>query len=157
MINVIFDAVSNLGVSLGGLLSTEHPVRRSSPEYLRYFLASCRLLVMSVAVDSNNYRPVTRDEFWTQDPLSMFLLPMEIPYIVLRSASATHVFTDVAYIQFQMSKPASSICLCGCYLLSLCTYMFPVGNNYIESSIRRLDYAKYDFSAVFFETTGLRP
>jgi hypothetical protein len=27
---------------------------------------------MSVAVDSNNYRPVTRDEFRTQDPLSMF-------------------------------------------------------------------------------------
>jgi hypothetical protein len=116
MINVIFDAVSNFGVSLGSLLSTEHPVRRSSPEYLRYFLASCRLLVMSVTVDSNNYRPVTRDEFRTQDPLSMFLLPMEIPYIVLRSVSATHVFTDVAYIQFQMSKSASSICSCGCYL-----------------------------------------
>jgi hypothetical protein len=107
-----------------------------------------------VAVDSNNCRPVTRDEFRTQDPLSMFLLPTEIPYIVLRSVSVTHVFTDVAYIQFQMSKSASSICFCGCSLFSLCTCVFPVGNNYVKRSIRRLDFAKYDLSAVFFETTG---
>jgi hypothetical protein len=73
--------------------------------------------VMSVAVDSNNCRPVTRDEFRTQDPLSMFLLPTEIPYIVLRSVSVTHVFTDVAYIQFQMSKSPSSLCLGACYLV----------------------------------------
>jgi hypothetical protein len=32
--------------------------------------------------------------------------------------------------------------------------VFPVGNNYNKRSIRRLDYAKHDLSAVFFETTG---
>jgi hypothetical protein len=57
--------------------------------------------VMNTVASGNNCRPVPRDEFRSQDPFAMFLLPTEVPFIVLRSALVTHVFTDVAYIQFQ--------------------------------------------------------
>jgi hypothetical protein len=104
---ILFDADSNLGVSLGetviSRVYTVFSYPLSSSLWTRRMFSGATK-VMSVAVDSNNCRPVTRDEFRTQDPLSMFLLPTEIPYIVLRSVSVTHVFTDVAYIQFQMSK-----------------------------------------------------
>ena len=48
----------------------------------------------------DNCRVISRQEF-AQDPLAAFLLPIETPYIVLRSMVITHVFTDVAYISFR--------------------------------------------------------
>jgi hypothetical protein len=87
--------------------------------------------IMNVVGGGNNCRPVTREEFRTSDPSSMFLLPSENPYVILRSPLVTHVFTDVAYIQFEA-----------------------VNGNPAKRFIRRLDYAKYDISNVFFETSG---
>ena len=65
------------------------------------FGGAARIMVSADTAD--NCRMVPRQEF-LQDPLAAFLLPMETPYIILRSKVITHVFTDVAYITFDGSK-----------------------------------------------------